>query len=185
MSGIDLQSFCGDDLSWQYLNAPFKQDNFTFATNGHILVRVALRDSDPDLPKGALENINNVILKGVEDAIFSPPPPYTLPPESAFASTRCLSCAGTGRDHECPSCDCDCIDCDGTGTWPTRVSTTLGAVDFDLTYVRKVLALPGVELAEAKPDEPLLFRFSGGVGALMPLRRKQDNHVEIFESAPS
>lgn len=177
---IDLQPFCGADAARPYLMKPFSQGDFSFATNGHIMVRVA-RQEGVDPPGKDFDA--NAPLAGVEQAAFAPPPAYTLPPLQTDL-TECQKCDGSGHAHECPDCECPCERCDGTGREnPERhVSTRVGTAIYAMRYVRKMLALPDVEIAQPDPKAPLLFRFRDGVGALMPRRCEDSKHVEIFKA---
>jgi hypothetical protein len=176
---LDLQPFCSTDEARWYLTKPFSRDGFTWATNGHILVRVPLRGNIPDIDK----KFNQAKpIEGIETANFFTPH-FNLPPAPS-TSDPCPKCEGRGSKHDCPECDCECETCDGRGDLdPERIiSTRIGATIYSLFYVRQMFSLPNVELsvAEAKPDEkPLLFRFDGGVGALMPMRREAEQHIEI------
>lgn len=175
---LDLQQFCGTDETRHYLMKPFSRDGFTWATNGHILVRVALRPDVPDVEKKFNQNGP---LNGLEGATFFRPK-FDLPPKPMVA--ECLNCEGRGFQHNCPDCECQCATCEGSGAsdgerlW----STSIGPKVFALNYVRQVLSLPGIELATL-PEQPnedlMLFRFSGGVGALMPMRGEKANHIDI------
>jgi len=40
-----------------------------------------------------------------------------------------------------------------------------------------VQSLPKVEIAKAIPEKPLLFRFDGGEGALMPLKSPNAQNI--------
>ena len=52
----------------------------------------------------------------------------------------------------------------------------------DAVLDRQMLSLPGIEIVEFSPERsenPMFFRFDGGVGALMPLRSEREQHVDI------
>jgi hypothetical protein len=177
---VDLHPFCGSDEIRPYLMKPFSFGDFSYATNGHILVRVPKREGveppdkkfNPDKP-----------LADLEKASFTAPI-FKLPPQPA-ADTECEACDGRGYEHDCPHCECTCHACAGTGSQAAEgnYSTSYEGVNFALRYVRKMLALPGIEIAKPRDKEaPLLFRFEGGVGAVMPLRGTMLNHVEVFGS---
>ncbi len=51
-SGLDLTPFCGTGAHRSYLHNPFASGGHTFATNGHIAIRVPARDdAKPVEPK--------------------------------------------------------------------------------------------------------------------------------------
>lgn len=176
---INLQKFCGTDPLREYIKTPFTHGGFTYATNGHIMVRV------PKI-KGVRRQTKtgtwDAPLKGIEAATFQPFPHKPLPPVREPADEECTACGGRGSAHDCPECTCDCEECDGSGNRMTapKTSTLIHGVIFDLRYVAMMLALPGVEVAASTGKEsPLLFKFDDGVGAMMPMRSQHLNHVEI------
>jgi hypothetical protein len=177
---LNLQQFCGTDPSRDYLMKPFSRDGFTWATNGHILIRVPERPEFSDIEQRIKINIAEP-LKGFGVAKFFSPS-FELPP--ATVRGECLKCAGRGHLHDCPDCDCECEHCDGTGNSDSEqfASVSIGPTPFALNYVRQILSLPRVEIEEFAAEQSekcLFFRFDGGVGALMPLRRESEDHVDI------
>lgn len=175
---LDLQQFCGTDETRHYLMKPFSRDGFTWATNGHILVRVALRPDVPDVDKKFNQNGP---LKDIDGATFFRPK-FDLPPKPAKG--ECPTCDGRGFAHDCPDCECQCETCDGSGESDGErlFSTSIGPKIFALNYVRQMLSLRGIELAtlpETADENPMLFRFDGGVGALMPMRGGRADHIDI------
>lgn len=185
---IDLQKFCGTDWYRTYLHKPFSLDGFTWATNGHVIVRVDPVEGVEPLPKDRPLNAA-ATLAGMESATFFPPS-FSLPPEEPVGEIECPSCDGRGHEHDCPECQCACDDCAGKGLIPNepKTSTTIGGVHFTLKYVHLICALPGIEISHtAKATlgnmRPMLFRFDGGVGALMPRTTKCDQHIEIEQVA--
>lgn len=181
---IDLQPFCSTDIDRQYLLKPFSRNGYTYATNGHIMLRVAERPGIPDVEKQFNQERP---LEGIEAAEFFRPI-FDLPP-APDGLGPCDKCDGRGYAHDCPDCECECETCGGTSSVdPERfISTAVGPKSFALNYIRQVLALPDVEIQvfPAEDDgKQMLFRFRGGVGALMPLRGVKGEHVDI-KLAPS
>lgn len=185
-----LKRFCaapGSDLR-KWLTEPFSHEGFTYATNGHILVRVPLIEGFPAATAGNPKLGEHVvgIMKRFDGAVFVKPESVSLPDiEESSKEVECDSCEGRGTDHDCPSCTCECDDCGGSGkeTKVDTVSTDFCGCTFRLKYVGQVLALPGVEIAPTSPNSktqlPLLFRFDGGAGVLMPTTRQLYRHVKI------
>jgi hypothetical protein len=140
---LDLQQFCSTDETRHYLLNPFSRDGFTYATNGHIMVRVALRPDVPDVDKKFNQEGP---LKDLESATFFRPS-FELPPKPVRG--ECPTCEGRGFKHNCPGCECQCGTCDGSGESDGErlFSTSIGPKIFALNYVRQVLSLPGIELA--------------------------------------
>lgn len=179
---LDLQQFCGTDPCRSYLMKPFSRDGFTWATDGHILVRVQLRPEIPDVDK---KFSPQAVLAGIDDLKFCHPS-FELP-SAPTGIGQCDACEGRGHMHACPDCECECEACGGSGEMnPERqMSTSIGLKIFSLYYARQMLSLPDVEIAwPIEADEkPLLFRFDGGAGALMPMRSQRANHIDIKFSA--
>jgi len=63
------------------------------------------------------------------------------------------------------------------------ISADFAGAQFDLMYLHQIMSLPALQVAIGSADVdqllPLLFRFEGGEGSLMPLRGKYENHVDI------
>jgi hypothetical protein len=162
---INLEPFCapaerepGRDLS-----VPFSLNGHTYATNGHIAVRVPRR---PDVPE------NKEAPNAEERLPWSMCASGKLPlrPEQLqmLPASWCPICAGSGNAHVCPNCSCECKNCGGFGE-----IVAIGEVFFNARYILLMRALPGLEIGEPKPEAPLLFRFEGGEGLLMPFGRNE------------
>jgi hypothetical protein len=176
---LDLQQFCGADEFRPYLMKPFSRNGFTYAANGHIMVRVALR---ADVPETTAKFDPEKPLKGIDQAKFFHPS-FELPPAPTERG-ECVSCSGRGYEHDCPDCECICERCHGSGNMDieSRISASVGPTPFSLHYIRQMLSLPGIEIEELpvdKSEKPLFFRFEGGVGALMPLHKQHIEHIDI------
>lgn len=181
---IDLQPFCGTDECRFYLMKPFSRDGFTWATDGHIMVRVALREDVPDTSKAFKQGTP---LEGIDSATFLRPM-FELPPAPTQIGP-CKACEGRGCDHDCPDCECICEKCHGSGDMDAEkaISTNIGAEVFCLAYVRQMLSLPEVEIETPRTKssmKPFFFRFAEGVGVLMPRRGENKEHVDIKLSSP-
>lgn len=176
---LDLQPFCGTDETRYYLMKPFSRDGFTWATDGCILIRVAQR---PGVPEIEQKIAVSEPLQGIDAAKFFRPS-FELPPAPA-ARGECSACQGRGLLHDCPDCDCKCEACVGSSTMDAeqKITAMVGPTSFSLKYIRQMLSLPDVELEEfpkERSEKPYFFRFAGGVGAVMPMRRETANHIDI------
>lgn len=174
-----LQQFCSDDPCRPYLTVPFNQEGFTWATNGHILIRLA--EMEGFLPCSCAKPIKvSGPIAGLEAATFTAPR-WKLPPFDPSFKGPCAVCDGRGFLHDCPDCECACALCNGSGEAdPERqMSTSILGRIYALNYVRMIAELPGLEVANNEDERPLLFRFEGGVGGIMPLRTQHESHVEI------
>lgn len=178
---IDLKPFCGAD-NRTYLHAPFIVDGATFATNGHIIVRI------PVAIPGAQSGDNKVV-EGVRrlsrqmdgDFQFIKAAHFRLPARAETPKVECDECDGTGHQHDCPSCKCVCEECGGSGLVEGDAPSVglLGKI-WNHDYLAMVFALPSVEIAAA--DDWLAFRFDGGVGLLMKRRVEAAQHAEAVDA---
>lgn len=103
---IDLKPFCAkEDEARLSLQSPWSRGEYTYATNGHIMVRVARRD---DVPENEKAPAGEKIFDAAKSAGWLPVPACELPPD-----IQCELCHGTG-EHEC-SCGHlhECVDCKG------------------------------------------------------------------------
>lgn len=157
MSTIDLQSFCARDDVRSYLMTPFVIDGHTYATNGHIAVRVLGGEPDPEqtLP----ERVREAVLKmfATEYTDFEPLPEVPSP-------RTCTECAGTGEvaGYECGNPPCR----DGELFKPMKI----GVAFFDVRYLHRISKLPNARIRVVGPEAVAAFIFDGGEGRVMPCR---------------
>ena len=175
----NLQQFCSTDLFRPYLARPFTRNGFTWATNGHVIVRVAERADALPIE----EDVNTEkVLDGI-DAVTFYKPSFKLPEGTDKNAAVCESCEGRGHLHDCPNCECECDECNATGRITPRYSTKIGSRFYSLEYMRMILSLPNIELSIVGDEEPkfsiMFFRFDGGVGAVMNRDAPLKHHVEI------
>lgn len=192
---IDLQPFCSDASAKRpHLEQPWSRDGFTYATDGRILLRVS-REDYPAPENDKAPNTDVVGPYNHSELRYWIPVPELPEPEVR----ACTLCDGTGKTRKCRecsgfgSCECDCGHehdcgyCDGTGRRngedeececceAGKITTTqtvnVGPALANSEYLRKIRTLP--EVAIALPVEeyaPIAFRFEGGVGYLMPMRK--------------
>ena len=158
----DLKRFCisPDDPRLGLLR-PWTRDGYTWASNGHIIVRVPVIADIPD---------NTQAPDGL--ALFNKQPPATewipVPTVEKPGIEDCDHCDGTGL-HEC---DCDnehtCGYCDGKGKCEAMtVSVPVGDTQFSDHYLfliaRWEIAPNGLKPAWIRKDDAL--------GLLMPMRK--------------
>lgn len=122
-----LQSFCIEKESGRIrVMQPFTRGDFSYATDGHIVVRVAAR---ADVPADQYDvKVEPLFVPPVGELV--PVPPVDLGPEPVhvvkpctkcqthgrFTAITCETCRGTG-EVKCGSCGHkdECATCDGTG----------------------------------------------------------------------
>jgi hypothetical protein len=166
---IDLQKFCSTDNYRPNIMNPFSDGAYTYATNGHIIVRVPRRADIPEREDSpSLERLFKI-----EPSSFSSIARKDIlammPEREALA---CKTCSGLGRAHKCPTCECVCVECSGTCISVPRLQAAIsaGTRDIDAHYAMMLMELPGLKISVAE-DDVLWFRFDGGDGMLMTLNR--------------
>lgn len=184
---IDLQQFCGTEAYHERreLHRPFLSGGFTWAVNGHILVRVAPIDGcKPQKEPLNLDHLANTI--GSFSGVMTPISRFVLPDFTPQTSKiKCDECDGRGREHDCPDCQCDCEECNGTGLIDKTAECSveiLGSI-FNIEYLRMVAALPGAEIGLTQSKDMMVFRFDGGEGLLMGMRSPHEIHHVISPRA--
>lgn len=172
---IDLERFCGSDPDpkrHQWISRPFSIGAWTYATNGHVMVRIPRRPDipeNPEAPARAPELFDEVPKSRMH---FLPAPKFELPaPHELESEVECEDCCGGGKAHACPDCRHPCSECDGKGSYTEHKvhRTTIGRAAFNSTYIGYLQELPSLELAKSHVSKPMAFRFKGGQGLLMPL----------------
>jgi hypothetical protein len=160
---IDLMPFC-DHEPYRCLDAPFSQGEWTYATNGHIAVRVPRLAEIPERQGAPPIDVEKVFIDNAATT-------YEQLPWFDLSPSQCSQCGGLGRRHKCPDCECECALCDGSGVAEPIIE--IGRLPFAGKYIRLMRALPGIEIGSLPKEEfaPLPFRFSGGEGVVMPRRR--------------
>jgi hypothetical protein len=171
---IDLAEFCSCDPKRPELACPFSFADWSFATDGAILVRVPRISDVPENP--AAPNKKAAALFDAARVRYRPAPQFDLPdsPLEWEESKKCWTCQGSGKTHVCPDCQCPCPQCDGKGSLTIRDwhRTQIGKAFFNSRYVDCLQKLPSLELGRPHRTEPMRFRFDGGgEGLLMPCGR--------------
>ena len=186
-----LKKFVSQDDPRKYMRSPFTRGEWTYATNGHIAVRVPKIDGVEILPEKYIPSLEGLFQSvGGNDFIALP----WMPPLE-----ECPLCSGTGIAYECPDCDgegefehgthsyfCEecggsgqveygstgvsaCRHCDGTGA-KRNAPTKVGGSHFDLFYLHLINGLPGAKFSPGAGQEGMAcFVFDGGEGILMPM----------------
>ena len=157
----DLKRFCADaDDSREYLRQPWTRDGYTWATEGHIIIRVPAIADIPD-NKGAVD----------ADGLFSRQPDakewLAVPTVKAPKPAKCDDCYGSGL-HEC-NCGHEhtCGVCNGTGKVRAKViAIPVGNSNFADRYLARI---QGWEIAPNK-EKPAWIRKDDALGLLMPRR---------------
>jgi predicted RNA-binding Zn-ribbon protein involved in translation (DUF1610 family) len=127
MTKDDLHKFCATDPFRTNINKPFTKGEYTYATNGHILVRVPKIDSVGE------QEVSDIYRPVEPEPIFATIKPHTYHPIPEIPEPiirPCVMCGGDGKIYICPECDgdgevhfntryndyaCECETCGGDG----------------------------------------------------------------------
>jgi hypothetical protein len=122
---IDLNDFCQKDGS-PAIATPWTEGRWTYASNGHLLLRVERREEVP-------EKIEAPKVSGTSlgEALEKRPGMRVVVPELHIRPVPCSKCKGTGKQYTCPECGGEgevtpstewnnydeqtCLTCDGNG----------------------------------------------------------------------
>ena len=189
-----LKKFVSKNDPREYMRSPFNRGEWTYATNGHIAVRVPKIDGIATLAENHIHQLESLFQSASGNDFIALP---TLPPPE-----KCQMCDGTGAAYECPECDGEgefeygthtyrCKECDGHGqveyggkskvacrhcggTGVTRYKPIqVGGSHFDLFYLYLINGLPGAKFAPGTGwMDVAYFVFDGGDGVLMPMYPK-------------
>jgi len=164
MNAVDLQAFCADrdDLRY-YLFKPFSDGEYTYATNGHIIVRVARLPDVAEEPKAP--NVALMISKTARASNWMPVPKVSAPP-----MIECDECHGTGTYTEVfytgkPYSE-PCEWCNHTGKVKKLVGIRVDNAWFDQGYLSMI---QGWEISPDHMKAAWIRNFAiGADGLLMP-----------------
>jgi hypothetical protein len=185
----ELRAFCGTDDDRAWMHQPWSRCDYTYATNGKILIRVPRL---ADVEDGNYSKSCDNLVRPHDTAEWLPMPVVDMPePET------CSACEGRKADMRCDEregCgkltlssnkhdyDVDCISCGGSGRLPTCPTchgtgqvmpidiVHVGEAAFQTRYLALFSRLPCCEIAATGPESVAAIRFTGGVGAIMPFR---------------
>lgn len=196
---MELQKFCArDDDPRSYLKAPWTHKGFTYATNGHIVVRVpAPNGVDAVFDHKVAESARCMFDKARADG-FGPLPEFKMADPcrvcdgaGKYKQVECHVCDGEGEFihhhemYECQTCDghgmlpdhdgeykdsklMDCVFCYGKGYQSKHIA--VNDAGFQSYYLGWIKDLPGLQITTSGPDQAMHFKFDGGSGLLMPMR---------------
>lgn len=174
MAEIDLQPFCSTDPFRPGINHPFSRGDWTYATDGIVLVRVPRREDVEEFPGAphAERVIDGIPLL----AAMKPLPAFVFPePDKEI----CRKCDGRGSVHDCPDCNCECSRCRGSGSAPLVVTGAIGGTSYDARYLKLIAGLPQTRVPVSPPPrrDPMRFTFEGGEGLLCGYDGASHKHV--------
>jgi hypothetical protein len=174
---FEISQFCDrENYSRPWMMEPFNIGEHTYATDGHICVRVPRRPDVAENPEAL--NAAELFAVGMECNGALP----VLPPETREV---CYECEGEGHLFDCEACDDR-----GYISSDDGLSIEVSGVPFAANLLRMISALPGINVSipsEVRADcTALAFRFDGGEGRVMAMRWPDAVHMragETFEQA--
>lgn len=167
----DLKPFCGQNDIRYWLNEPFSEGIFTYATNGHIIVRVPRVDWVHEAPESMRGKAAKLFADNPPSAMVAIPDIPAVPPQ-----LDCLYCDGKGKIIDGGFAE-TCEDCDGTGKTDARQDIDINAhflaapITFAAKYLRLIKSLPNGNEISPNGIGPAWFNFDGGSGLLIPIRK--------------
>lgn len=165
---VDLRPFVSRERGrTSYLLAPWSAGRWTYATNGIVAVRVPRRADVKEETATPAARIDTWLDDAPLEALLRAMPAADCTPPGR----ACDWCDGRGTEHNCPSCDCDCEQCNGSGDVAVQWSVEWFGQYLDGNYWQAIAALPGARIATAVNGfDHLRFTFDGGgSGAIKPM----------------
>ena len=191
-----LKQFCSRDTTRTGILEPWSVNGHSFATDGHILLRVPRLDQvveNKNAPKtdqlfaDSLHTGNFLSIPDLPEPRDGPCPECkgsgkvpaecqkcdgegtTLCPRCEDGQLECDKCDGTGVLEE--QSEIPCEDCDGSGKRPVLQRVAVGNQTVDVKFLRLIKDLPNVRIANGQEEVgALTFVFDGGDGLIMPIR---------------
>lgn len=196
--GIELKKFCSVMLNEYGFNEPFSDDQYSYATDGFLIVRIPrVKELNNDVP--TIVKLTELPFDS-DKAAYAPVPSYE-PPEME----NCPVCRGVRKSYSCDECNGDgfvkwqsgsnayeaeCKNCHGDGYLPGGEETChwcdgRGLVQSDeyevahdygngygvsKALLEKVKILPGLSVSSNMVGDRFIpFKFLGGDGILMAM----------------
>lgn len=195
---MNLSIFCSHDRG--NMKVPFNIGEHTYASNGHIIVRIDKKEMFAELKDASFEkNVLHLPWDKVSDMAS----PHPVPAFDTGGLPDCRKCDGAGVLEVCPECDgskticfandhndyeLTCKTCNGEGSVPAELGRAcpyclgsgrnlhdaglvVGNRKISLRNLMLLHKLVGVQLnAEGESTEVIPFTFLGGAGMVMPMR---------------
>ena len=80
MNANDLQKFCGRETSRAYLMKPFTHGAYSWATDGHIIIRVPRIDGVAETSGPPIDDALATVMATKSGPLNTPLPSYDIPP---------------------------------------------------------------------------------------------------------
>jgi hypothetical protein len=172
MTKDGLTRFCSTDTEDFNKHAPWSFGEHSYATNGHVIVRIPRLEDVPDAEDEWKKKSSKTLFDIPAPSEWFPLADIKLP---KVKKVDCSECDGDGTvTHEdCPDCSGHkCEVCGGAGKEEiTREPVSIGNTHYQLVYLRLLKSLPNCRIGpHTNPMDRALFQFDGGDGLLMPMK---------------
>lgn len=160
-----LIEFC-KNVGNKDMRLPYSIGDYTYATDGMIFIkvpRIAEFQENPEAPDP--EKIEYGEVKAWYPVNIETPQMIT-----------CFECLGEGTvyfETEYNEYEIKCKSCDGAGKMIPRKPMDFHGTLFDQRYLFLLSKLPNCEIGITGPSEISPFRFDGGAGGIMPMRKER------------
>ena len=153
----DLKRFCADTYGRWDLRQPWTRDGYTWAADGHIIVRVPAIAEVPD--NKSAPSTTKLFAETAQPGKWMPVPTMAMPERVV-----CKWCSGTGKDPDDRRYKCG--ECSGAG----KVRDLSGIPFADTFFAKHYLArIQGWEIAP-NGQKVAWIRKDDALGLLMPMR---------------
>ena len=163
MNKDELRKFCADSHHYRpLLCEPWTIGKLTYATNGHIIVRIKRLD---DVPENKKAPMANKLFDTAKTGDWLLVPETKMPPE-----LKCDVCGGSGVWWAEGKERGECEDCYGTGKKPNQKAiTAVGPAHFADRYLALI---QGWEIAPSDDRSAAPIMLGEVQGLLMPTRQR-------------
>jgi len=153
---INIDPFCGQNDIRLYLRSPFSIGEYTYAANGHYMIRVPRRDWVPELESEEKRKIIESYFSEHADSTFLPLPKFNV--KTINGKMKVISC-----------------DIDGVRINLNRTDNPIGTINgnkVNLYYMSVFAEFANVQYAFIKSKNVFAIRFDGGDGVIAGIDKK-------------
>jgi hypothetical protein len=160
MMAVDLYEFCYQWADRPYMHHPINIGAWTYATNGHIAVRVARMPEHDTHERDFVPNIQSVL--------FDEPVDGSLVSVNLKSAGPVVLFEEDEYSHQAFSI--------------TPMYATIFGVPFDRRYISKLRLLPQLRLEfPPRSRSQMKFGFEGGIGVVMAVTSWAENFPEVAD----